>query len=290
MSEDGQFGFSIIALIGSVFSPYYAWSGRHNPTEHIALNVGIYGKGVKRWTMTERGSSVLEQSKAQLKIGPSDLEWDGTTLTINIKERAAPLPFKVQGQLKLSPHGITKETYELDQNGRHFWRPVAPSCDVTCDMSAPEISWKGHGYIDSNWGSEPLEDGFTHWDWSRAQLKEGAGLLYDAFTKSGYNRQLALKFARDGSVQNVEVPPRQTLKRCPIWRMPRTTLSDSRNPQIISTLEDTPFYSRSQIQSVFDGETCRSVHESLDLKAFSSPIVRCMLPFRMPRRRHYSKP
>ncbi len=27
-SEDQQFGLSIIAFVGSVFSPYYAWSGR----------------------------------------------------------------------------------------------------------------------------------------------------------------------------------------------------------------------------------------------------------------------
>ena len=289
MSDDGQFGFSIIALIGSVFSPYYAWSGRKNPTEHIALNVGIYGKGVKRWTMTERGSSALQQSKAHLAIGPSDLEWDGTSLTININERAAPLPFKVRGQLKLTPHGITKETYQLDENGRHFWRPIAPSCEVECNMASPDVSWRGHGYIDSNWGSEPLEDGFTHWDWSRAQLKDGAGLLYDAFTKSGVNRQFALKFARDGSVRDVAIPPRQHLPKCPIWRMPRTTLSQHPTPKITSTLEDTPFYSRSQIQSVFDGENCRAVHESLDLKAFSNPLVRCLLPFRMPRRSRYKK-
>ena len=287
MSEDGQFGFSIIALIGSVFSPYYAWSGRHNPSEHIALNVGIYGKGVKRWTMTERGSSALKQSRTNLLIGPSDLSWDGTSLTINIDEWAMPIPFKVKGTLKLTPHGITQKTYQLDENGRHFWRPIAPSCDVECNMEAPDTSWRGHGYIDSNWGSEPLEDGFTHWDWSRAELKNGAGLLYDAFTKRGVNRQFILKFARDGSVEEMPAPPRKSLKKCPIWRIPRTTLTEDSNPQITATLEDTPFYSRSQIQSEFDGEVCRAVHESLDLNAFSNPIVRCLLPFRMPRRANY---
>ena len=46
------------------------------------------------------------------------------------------------------------------------------------------------------------------------------------------------------------------------------------------TLEDTPFYSRSRIE-VPGG---LAVHESLDLDRFSSPVVRAMLPFRMPRR------
>lgn len=285
MSDDGQFGFSIIALIGSVFSPYYAWAGRKRPKNHIALNVGIYGKGVKRWTMTERTEGALDQTPDSLTIGPSHLEWDGSCLTIHIDEWAAPLPFKVRGTLKLTPHGVTKKTYQLDEDGRHFWRPIAPSCDVECVMDSPDVSWSGQGYIDSNWGSEPLEAGFSHWDWSRAELSDGTGVLYDAFTRDGTNRQLALKFARDGSVTNVDAPPRQVMKRCPIWRMPRTTLAEpSVAPIVLATLEDTPFYSRSRIQTAFDGEPCVAVHESLDLRKFSNPIVRGMLPFRMPRR------
>ena len=31
MSDDGQHGLTIIAFLGSVFSPYYAWSGRGDP-------------------------------------------------------------------------------------------------------------------------------------------------------------------------------------------------------------------------------------------------------------------
>ena len=43
-SEDGQFGLTIIAFIGSVFSPYYAWSGRRDPLNHCAVNVALYGE------------------------------------------------------------------------------------------------------------------------------------------------------------------------------------------------------------------------------------------------------
>ena len=45
MSDDGQHGITLIAFVGSVFSPYYAWArgrGRANPDDHCALNVAIY--------------------------------------------------------------------------------------------------------------------------------------------------------------------------------------------------------------------------------------------------------
>jgi carotenoid 1,2-hydratase len=33
LSDDGRHGLTIIALIGSVFSPYYAWARRRGPTD-----------------------------------------------------------------------------------------------------------------------------------------------------------------------------------------------------------------------------------------------------------------
>jgi carotenoid 1,2-hydratase len=59
MSDDGQHGMTLIAFVGSVFSPYYAWArrkGNADPENHCALNVAIYSKGASRWAMTERGA------------------------------------------------------------------------------------------------------------------------------------------------------------------------------------------------------------------------------------------
>ncbi|MEL6744115.1 MAG: carotenoid 1,2-hydratase, partial [Pseudomonadota bacterium] len=55
-------------------------------------------------------------------------------------------------------------------------------------------------------------------------------------------------------------------------------------PKIKTTQEDTPFYSRSWMQTEFLGEPTLAVHESLDLNKFANPIIRALLPFRMPRR------
>ena len=51
---------SIIAFIGSVFSPWYRWSGRKQPQNNVCLNVATYGKK-SRFTMTDRGQSALVQ-------------------------------------------------------------------------------------------------------------------------------------------------------------------------------------------------------------------------------------
>ena len=42
---------SIIAFIGSVFSPWYKWSGRKVPQNNVCINVATYGPG-GRFTMT----------------------------------------------------------------------------------------------------------------------------------------------------------------------------------------------------------------------------------------------
>jgi carotenoid 1,2-hydratase len=52
----------------------------------------------------------------------------------------------------------------------------------------------------------------------------------------------------------------------------------------VHTLEDTPFYVRSQIASRLLGEDVVSIHETLDVPRVASLPVRLMLPWRMPRR------
>ena len=66
---------SIIAFIGSVFSPWYKWSGRREPQNNVCINVATYGPG-GRFTMTDRGRSALRQSEHSFTVGPSSLVWD----------------------------------------------------------------------------------------------------------------------------------------------------------------------------------------------------------------------
>ena len=92
ISEDGKQGLTIIAFVGSVFSPYYAWAGRREPENHCAINVALYGERMGRWSMTERGRSALERDATNFRVGPSALSWDGAGLTISLDEIAVPFP------------------------------------------------------------------------------------------------------------------------------------------------------------------------------------------------------
>ncbi len=44
VSDDGRHGITVIAFLGSVFSPYYAWSRDKDPIDHSAVNVVLYGR------------------------------------------------------------------------------------------------------------------------------------------------------------------------------------------------------------------------------------------------------
>jgi carotenoid 1,2-hydratase len=284
LSDDKQQGLTIIAFVGSVFSPYYAWSGWRQPENHCAINVALYSKDRNRWAMTERGRRALSRDDCAIVIGPSSMRWDGDALHIQIDEWTAPLPSRVRGTVTLRPQFMASEVYTLDGLGRHVWRPVAPRARVDVRFDSGAWTWRGEAYWDSNWGAEPLERGFRKWDWSRAHVRDGAMVYYDVTPRDGAEHSLALKFSSAGSVEQFEAPPRVKLPGT-FWRMQRATRSPAHDRlRLDRTLEDSPFYARSTLVGDVDGAPADIMHESLSLDRFSHPVVRAMLPFRMPRR------
>jgi len=265
-----------------VFSPYYAWDRSRNPFEHCALNVVLYGSQA-RFAMTERGARDLARDARSIAIGPSAMEWDGTTLTVRIDERCAPVPRRVRGTVRLRPEGITAGPFTLDADGAHRWWPMAPSSRVEVALDDPSLSWTGTGYFDTNDGDGPLEEAFSDWTWCRADLGRGAAILYDVRRRDGSGQNLSLRFGPDGTRQDIRPPLAAALPATRLWRMPRSTRSDDGRAGIVRTFEDTPFYARSLLSARLDGEAVRPVHESLSLDRFRNPLVRLMLPFRMPR-------
>ena len=128
VSDDGRHCITVIAFIGSVFSPYYARArarGNGDPREHCAVNVAIQGKG-GRWAMTERDGAALSCSRDRLAIGPSSVAWDGRELVVDLREVGVPLPRAVRGQVRVRPRGVCGDVFTLDARGRHRWRPFAP--------------------------------------------------------------------------------------------------------------------------------------------------------------------
>lgn len=285
MSEDGRYGITIIAFIGSVFSPYYAWAGRQEPENHVCVNVALYGEGVKRWTMTERSKRSLSRGEDHIKIGPSSVHWDGKKLEISFDERGMPLPLRAKGKLTIRPKWMNSQSFILDGKGLHHWWPIAPVCEAEVELEKPNLKWKGHGYFDNNWGDEPIENGFYRWDWSRAPLpNDGAALLYDVTRINDEEFSLALQFDGNGKLKHFDPPPRQKLEKT-LYRVDRFTQCEPDfSPRVIETLEDTHFYQRAHIDSKVCGHVGPAMHESMALYRFRTNWAKWLLPFRMPRR------
>jgi carotenoid 1,2-hydratase len=286
ISDDGVHGLTMIAFIGSVFSPYYAWSGWKDPLQHCAINVALYrldGRG-GRWAMTERGSKAVSRDATYFAVGPSSLRWENGILIADIAEITMPIPSSLKGQIKLTPQVCTTGEVNLDPAAKHFWRPLAPRARVELEFSSPKLAWSGDGYFDTNHGSEPLERAFQSWHWGRAHRADDLMLFYDVALRDGTKSTLALKVAGDGTVMQADAVPTQPLAPT-FWRVDRTAWVDvGERITIKKTLEDTPFYARSALNTRLEGQAVTMMHESLDLDRLKNNVVRAMLPFRMPRR------
>ena len=288
LSDDGKHGITIIALVGSVFSPYYAWARRRgdaDPENFVAMNVALYGRPGARWAMTERGIKQLGRSSDEIRIGPSAMRWKDGSLHVALRETAVPFPRGIVGTLTLLPLGLNSVDFTLDEQGRHRWWPIAPCARIVAEFERPALRWEGTAYFDSNRGSEPLENGFRSWNWSRAALPGNrTAVFYDLTDRMGGEKSIAYGFAPDGSAAALQSPPPLAPLPKILWRVGRTTRSDpGTRATVVRTLEDTPFYARSEVETSIDGGRAVGVHESLDLDRFDSRWCQFLLPFRMPR-------
>jgi carotenoid 1,2-hydratase len=285
LSADGAHGLTIIAFIGSVFSPYYAVSrawGAGDPSNHVAMNVALYGKPA-RWAMTERGAASLDRGADHIAIGASGMRWDGAKLVIDVNERTAPMPRRLRGTVTVTPRALTDQAFELDARGRHRWQPLAPLCDVAVAFDSPGMAWRGTGYFDTNDGDEPLEDAFRSWTWSRFDMADHARIVYDVVERDGLARGLSLRVGASGAIETAATLAATPLPKG-LWGVERSAPADAgATPELLGTFEDAPFYTRSKIRSRIDGVEATGVNESLTLARLRAPWVRTLLPFRMPR-------
>ncbi len=285
LSADGAHGLTIIAFIGSVFSPYYALArrrGRGDPTNHVAMNVALTGR-TRRWAMTERGRTRLGRDAGHIAIGASAMRWDGTALMITIDETTVPFPSRLRGRVVVRPRALTDQRFDLDAAGRHRWQPIGPLSDVTVEIESPDLSWQGTGYFDTNDGDEPLEAAFRSWKWTRFDMGTHARIFYDVMERDGTARDLSLD-VRDGVVTR-QPPTLYGALPATRWGIGREIPCDpGSQPELLGTMESTPFYARSAIRSHIDGIEADGVHENLSLGRLVSPPVRLMVPFKMFRR------
>jgi carotenoid 1,2-hydratase len=238
--------------------------------------------------MTERGRASLARTADSFAVGPSSLQREGGDLVIRFDEIALPrppaqlLPRRMRGQIRLTPHLLNSRIFSLHHNGRHHWQPIAPLARISVETDGRD-GWQGEGYFDANWGQEPLEAGFRRWDWSRGTAGESAVVLYDATRTDGSHQLLGLRFAAQG-IEEFVPPQRQRVGRG-FWGVEMFTRCDEgARPHLFRALEDGPFYARSLAETTLSGDRIRMIHESYSGRRYASPLVKLMLPVRMPRR------
>lgn len=287
ISSCGTRAVSVIAFIGSVFSPWYRWSGRRDPENHVCINVVTYGPG-GRFCMTDRGRSALRQAQDSFTVGPSSLHWHGTKLDIEVDERAAPPQIgRLTGRITLRPNALTGVEMPLTDDGAHVWRPFAPVGDIEVDLNGAGWQWSGHGYFDANFGTRALEEDFSYWTWGRFPNAGGAACFYDATRLDGSELAQAVRFDRSGAAEAMPIPPKAPMRRS-LWTVRRETRADAGyRPQQVLPMLDAPFYTRSAVRTQLNGEQMVGVHEALDLRRFRSPLIKPMLAVRVPRRAHW---
>jgi carotenoid 1,2-hydratase len=268
--------------VGSVFSPYYAWRGYREPLDHCAINVALYGEAGARWAMTERGRRHVRRSATSLSIGPSALAWRDGALEITLDEIGAPLPKRVRGTIRVTPQGMPRLSFPIDEAGRHVWQPIAPRARIAVALDVPALRWEGDAYLDGNVGTEPLATCFTGWTWARAHVGDDTVTFYDAERRDGSSSSLALRFGADGATTAIVPPAPATLPKT-LWRLPRSARVDGA-VGVRRTLEDTPFYARTWLRGELLGVPADIIHETLSLDRLQSRLVQAMLPFRMVRR------
>ncbi len=231
--------------------------------------------------MTERRQSALQRSKESFAVGNSRVSFDGDRVVMTLDEVSAPLPRRVRGRIILHPTSLNDRRFAIDGSGKHGWMPIAPTARVELAMDAPALSWRGHGYFDTNAGDEPIRNAFSVWDWSRAEIDGSCLALYDAVGKDGVTRQIATRFHGSGN-EDFAPPPRVALPRTS-WGIDRRTQADG-PVRVVDTLENTPFYARSLLETTLLGQRGAAMHETLSVDRFDRLSTRLMLPFRMPRR------
>lgn len=238
--------------------------------------------------MTDRGRSALRTSRDVFEVGPSRLTWTGSELVIDINEVSGPpVVSRVRGQITLTPRAVTDVELSLTDDGAHVWRPFAPACDIRVDLDAAGWQWSGHGYFDANFGTRALEADFGFWTWGRYPSGDGALCFYDAERMDGSRIEHAIRFDKDGGARIVDAPGPTDFARSR-WQVRRKTRCDHGHvPRQVLPMLDAPFYSRSAVATVVNGEALTGVHEALDLRRFASPLLKPMLAVRVPRRANW---
>ncbi len=284
VSPDGELALTLILFVGSVFSPtYFAARARGadpRAQRFCAVNAVVYRPGSSVWAFTEAPEQSVERHANTFALSGSRVERDADSLTVHLDERTAPWGRPLRGRVRLDLLGGAPAPRALDRAGDHHWWPLGARARAEVELDAPSLRFSGSAYHDCNFGRVPLEDTFVGWSWSRAEVDDDVLILYDVLERDGTATPLGMRVTPEGTAplhapRGVELPAGG-------WGVPRSTRAHG-DARVVRSLEDTPFYTRSLLQTTFEGRSVTAVHESLSMTRFVKPWVQFLLPFRIRR-------
>jgi carotenoid 1,2-hydratase len=220
-------------------------------------------------------------------VGASSLERSADELRLTFDEVTSPfpnpsLPRRLRGTVRLRGDLRGDDLpIAIDDRGEHRWWPVLPQGALEVDVPELGLRWRGKGYHDANAGEAPLTTAFRRWSWGRFHQGDQTLLVYNTEPLRGPSRSVALCFDRG---RREALPPfdARTVGRG-AWGLPVLAPSDrgARDPRILHTLEDSPFYGRHVVEATLRDERVQGVTEVLSAERFARGWVRFLLPFRM---------
>jgi len=240
----------------------------------------LYRKRGSTWALTEARAESVERSADSFALSSSRIQREGDSLLVHLDERTAPWGRPLRGRVRIDIEHGAPGPYRLDQAGDHHWWPIGARASAEVELDTPAVRFRGSAYHDCNFGQVPLEQTFESWNWSRANVGGDVYILYDVQEHDAAGAPLGLRLRPEG----VEALSTNVAARLPrgFWGMEGSTRAHGQT-QVIRTLEDTPFYTRSLLQTSFDGQDCVAMHESLSMTKFVKPWVQFLLPFRIRR-------
>ncbi|MFH1132434.1 MAG: carotenoid 1,2-hydratase [Pseudomonadota bacterium] len=287
ISDDRNYAMVVVFFCGSAFSPFYALSRTQNrdadPLDHCAVNVVLYKRRSKIWTFTECTKENIERGCETFSVLGNEISWHGDFLSATFDLRSPVCGIPLEGYVRLYPARLFGQAVALDKRKKHFWHPVAPLSRIEVELKKPSISFQGSAYHDANVGLEPLSNGFKMWSWSRAEVRGRAIALYDGMEKDGSKFSLGRIFDPSGENTALGASSKVVLPSTR-WLIPRQTRVDrTGSARLIRTLENSPFYARSLIETELEGEKTTCIHETLNLDRFNKKWVQFLFYLRMRR-------
>jgi carotenoid 1,2-hydratase len=273
----GERALTLILMLGSPFSPSYRRathaSKRPDPLEHAALNVVIHERRRSCFALIE--DRAHHRDRHSVELTSSRVMWSGGRVTWEIRERTAWTRSPIRGLVEVTPRVSSTAAIPLDSRGTHLWRPLAPLARVRATFTSPGFDFDGHGYLDSNRGDRPLEQGLAPWSWMHSVSSGSIDVRYDVVGRPPVTLGTA--------GHPVPADPSDTVHRLPTsrWGLPRCVrLPVGADVAIVRTLEDAPFYVRSLVRIERGRRSVLAVHETMDPVRLAHPLSQWMIPWR----------